>query len=469
MEPDCKTSEASSRYRQESDAGLAHFRNMRYSQAIPHFEAALDVEGTSPKQRLIAIKNVADCYYELMAANWEQSHEEYLDEYNRYLSRYEEALRGTPFEDIAPDVIEIVLAKAIRVFSRTESPDRFADRSRALMRSLLEGAQGKVTAFKLYQVMVGVLDEIRRDVAARDRSAKVKALGHALLNEVEGDEPAYASLRSAVNVILADTQYFIPDLEQQDNWAAVEAYLDAALRDSPKDPFAQQFRRNISTLRYTDLQLRGFLHDASKRIGYLRNRFKEVKQAWPDNETPSIALTDLENELEVFYSIAELVQLQGKDRIGEPRRGDAETVDISELLRQTVSSYDEAEQCVLCEGEPERWVLWRGFVLLAVSNLITNTQEAYRRRNIAPPSPPFRLSVDYETKVVTYRDWAGGIAQGMPDIFGPFVSEKPVQILRGIGLPRARAAMQAQGFDLRLAEQQPDDGAAFVLDFNRRM
>lgn len=438
-----------------------------YERAIPYFEEALESGFLDSKHRLMAIGNLIVSNHEVATGRAEVEARSYIESFHKYVDLYPEALSKTPPDEIAPPPVLDILRRAIMLWIRSKSTDDFVSQTRHLLARLLTCSQERVGEDDLYKTCLTALDDIRRDVNHPTRGNYVRALGQSLLLDLKGKP--YPGIRAAINVILADTQYFLPEgkLRREENLEAVSKFLSAALVDAPDDPFASTFDRNLRELRFANLQIRGFLHDARKRVARIKIALGELEEVWPIEKSKPVAFIELENELEELFSVAELVSLD-RDRVGEPPASEARNEDIAGVIGRAVVQHRWPGDGIERVGKVNEWFMWPGFVLLALSNLIANTLEAYSRRKSEMPSTPARFLIDYNKQLVTYRDWAGGIESGIGDIFAPYVSVNGVHSGRGLGLPRARAAMRAQGFDLRLSDSQPDDGAEFIMDFNTK-
>ena len=108
------------------------------------------------------------------------------------------------------------------------------------------------------------------------------------------------------------------------------------------------------------------------------------------------------------------------------------------------------------------------YLLVVLDNLIKNSEEAYARKNIPEDERKYEIIIKYNESIVIIKDFAGGIAPEIKDkLFEEHASTKEEVICDcGLGLYQAKKAMKLQeDCDIRLLEPQPQNGAAFVLDF----
>ncbi|HRZ84220.1 MAG TPA: hypothetical protein P5069_17355, partial [Candidatus Hydrogenedentes bacterium] len=249
-------------------------------------------------------------------------------------------------------------------------------------------------------------------------------------------------------------------------WGEVERLLKDALEADSGNRFAREMLKHLYSVRNTSRQIRGFMHDLNNRtanLAALAGRLADMAAgvAGAGEIRAQIAL-----ETENIASITRLVNLEGEGMVAPPSK-QQECRDVADVLRDAGTSAGFPSVEIRTSGNPVLWGMWPALVRVAAINLLDNAREAHARKNLPLAGAPAWFEVDYDRKTVRCVDRAGGVAPGLRNaLFEPYVSEKTVQVNVGLGLPQARLAMRAQRFDLRLDENQPPEGAAFVLDFN---
>ncbi len=151
----------------------------------------------------------------------------------------------------------------------------------------------------------------------------------------------------------------------------------------------------------------------------------------------------------------------------QPLDSEWETVDISTVILSMLQAREISTECMLISGKNRPWDVCPGYVSLVFENLLKNSIEAYGRNDIALPEKPVEVTIYYEHMKIEYKDFAGGIDLSVGNIFEPYSSSKGVYTNNGLGLAQAKTAMEVQHYGIELGEEQPENGALFILDFNR--
>ena len=265
--------------------------------------------------------------------------------------------------------------------------------------------------------------------------------------------------------LMAETEYLSGTLNTDSNtYNNIISKLDEAIKLKPNDVFAEQLRKRVKEMKISDLQIRRFRHDSNSKLGILKNSINSIKSIEENNDLPS----DLKSELaNIKFGIDSLVGIHYVSMENEPSPSDWVNEDISKYINYYFNGRG-LNFSIKLVGNPANFDYCEKYLLVVLDNLIKNSEEAYARKNIPEDERKYEIIIKYNESIVIIKDFAGGIAPEIKDkLFEEHASTKEEVICDcGLGLYQAKKAMKLQeDCDIRLLEPQPQNGAAFVLDF----
>jgi len=311
------------------------FRGREYEKALIGYLQQWDCqresrEPGSPKQKLIILARIVDCYSFIPAQKGASAEEwdKALATVRGYFATYVEVLDSTPKADVAEDVVMDVYDRLLHLLfapgtcqdSRWEASVREAGDA---FEALMTAGRGKVERDYGYNRWLSSAEGIRREGIGRpDLVSVVRALRTAFLKSVkdQADPRSYGEYRSLIDNLLADTVYFFPKsaVPAEERWKEVEECLKDSLTADPKNLFASEFLANLNRVRNTSRQIAGFLHDINSRIADLKAHMSSLRAA----DTAGVLAHTLEAlgaSIETLGGIAGLVQVDGHPQEPPPR------------------------------------------------------------------------------------------------------------------------------------------------------
>jgi hypothetical protein len=436
------------------------FRNCRYTEALVAFreyEVRQDLEDVD---RVRVKPNIAACF---MDEEENRARPHWAEQFRADLEEYWQLLGRVSPNEIAPPPTLVCFANALRFHLLVESVEGLCAAARATYRTFVQRTQQKVQDEGYLDTALREIERERRNFSRSDHAQRAAALAEAVLEELGTDE-RFRLHRTALYNLLADIAYFNPLSEEPDNqrYLRVMRYLDEALRLTPTDVFALNFKVLVERLATTTLQIERFRHDTSTRIGNIRVWLDRLEQEIPPGSEAAKTVLALRRDVYGLTVMGKLVRRQ------EPsKEEDWKEVDPADLVRGLLKERGWPESCLQQVGVAGPWRLCPAWVEIALHNMIRNMVEAYGRSQRTLPPQPCRITVDYHARSITLRDWAGGVDPKLGDIFAPYVSSKGIKLNTGLGLTQARQALQLQSprFSLELTNPQPPDGAEFRMLF----
>ena len=264
--------------------------------------------------------------------------------------------------------------------------------------------------------------------------------------------------------LMAETEYFSGTLNADSNaYNNIIYKLDEAIKLKPNDVFAEQLRKRVKEMKISDLQIRRFRHDSNSKLGDLKNSIKNIEE---NNNLPE----ELQNEFaNIKFGIDSLVGIHYVSMEKMPSTSDwaSEDEDITNYIKYYFNGKG-LKPAINFVGKPSRFDYCEKYLSVVLDNLIKNAEEAYDKKNTPKGEREYEITINYNEFIVIIRDFAGGIAPEIKDkLFDAYASTKEEVICDcGLGLYQAKKAMNLQeGCDIRLLDPQPENGAAFVLDF----
>ncbi|OQY11514.1 MAG: hypothetical protein B6I30_06605 [Desulfobacteraceae bacterium 4572_187] len=386
----------------------------------------------------------------------------YIPEFIENLERYFSELEEVDITTLAPEPFLDYFGLTINFSLIKDAPEDIqASVSESFNRFVLATAP-KMKKEEYLAIWVREIDKERRNFGSPDHIERTIKLAKALLLEIDGNEDMKA-YRIAVNRILADVVYFYHSEGTKESDRAREAitYLESVLVDSPKDLHAESFKKDINKFSETSLQIHRFHHDSNTRLGSMHVLIEKIINKCPGDAPYYSDILGLNRQLSALRAITMLA----KDK--QPATDDWQKIDPAEIIFPLIHERKWPKHCVIRDGEPSEWTVWPEYTALVFENLLKNTVEAYHRRLMDIPGIPCEIRIFYNDGKIEYRDFAGGINLA-GDIFEPYRSSKGVVSDTGLGLTQAKKAMELQNYRIILANRQPENGALFIIDFNKK-
>lgn len=402
--------------------------------------------------------NVATCLFELYTrgqapADWE---DQFLEEINGYLGQVEQM----SLDKLAPDRLKDGFSLVLRFQLAVAPIDELGEKGRDTYQAFARRTARKVTGEEYLKVALSLIEQERRNYARADHAQRAAKLAEAVLHEI-GEDDRFRAHRTAIYNLLADLAYFFPLSSEADNerYKRVSGYLKKALQATPHDDFARTFKAHVERLAATTLQIKRFGHDTKGRLANVRRLLEQMRARLPAGSELHQTVLALRREMHGLTVLGRLIEGQ------QPAQEDWGEADPVEIIRPLLQERGWPDGCLQRLGAPARWEFCPDYMRIALENMLRNTVEAYRRNRRELPAEPCRITVDYERRTITIRDWAGGIDPALGDVFAPYVSSKGVQTSTGLGLTQAREAIELQSSDFRLelAEPQPQHGTEFRI------
>jgi hypothetical protein len=439
------------------------FINRQYEQALPLLRQYGQLEELTNLERLRNKKNIADCLLDVHRGRGEG---EWAVEFRDNLQQYWQLLEQVDTKDISSRPLVDFFAVTLQFHLEVGSLERLGDTVRETYREFAQRSRQpetgliKVRDTEFLDVVVAEIERERRNFARPDHAQRATALANAVLEEI-GDAERFRPHRTAINNLLADLAYFFPLSSEADNerYKRVSGYLEQALQASPHDDFARIFKSHVDRLAATTLQIKRFGHDTLSQLANVRQHLERMEHHVAAGSELHQTVLAIRREIRRLTILGRLVERE------QPATDDRQEIDPSEVVRPLLQERGWPKNCLECAGTPAPWEMWPDYVRIALENLLRNTVEAYGRHRLELPPEPCRITIDYETRTITVRDWAGGVNPALGDVFAPYVSSKGVRNNTGLGLTQAREALEVQSpkFRLELAEPQPQGGAEFCI------
>ncbi|MBF0502852.1 MAG: HAMP domain-containing histidine kinase [Candidatus Riflebacteria bacterium] len=302
-----------------------------------------------------------------------------------------------------------------------------------------------------------------RNFASDGFLQRTEAMINVFLDETGGVEGMNEIRMRAFN-ILADLNYYSPahNCSDVDRFKKIDHYLECSLKEVPRNMFALKLKEHLKAFTATSLQIRRFNHDANSRIANIKNLAQRITSHIASDSPIKKDVLQLEYEIGIIDIIGNLVKKS------QPARGDWKLADIRDIVEVSLRRRGISTDGIKSSGDRELWEFCPQYLELMFENLLRNSEEAYERQKIPIPEIPIEISIDYSCRLLSYRDFAGGVDPALGDIFEPYKSSKGSFDTSGLGLTQARQVMESQGFLIGLYPSQPSGGALFVLDFNNR-
>jgi len=438
-------------FKERYDEALPLFRAGNYKAALPLFQSLLP-EAPAPKERAAILVNILACLREL-------EHRD-SDYWKQIALGYAETLHDA---DAANWPIQPAqkafenLACALFEYDPQGSYTFFLDLYRSLPTAFCAAFEtGLATAF----------DQEARQYDRTGHEDRARQMGELYL-ELTESSAEHKGTRVAIRNRLADMLIFHASRANEDLERSALRLLEESLKEQPDNRFALSLKEHIAQRNTFRLQIDRFWHDTHNRIAPMKTSLRRLQEASLPKPLQE-AVSDLGYNLGLIDTSLRLSgATQGPSAVLQPSPQQYQDVDPVGVCRETLQQNHLDPEAVVFLGQPAPWEIAPGYLGLALHNLLVNSLEAYRRRSLPWPPQPVTLTIDYHLGTIRVSDSAGGIAPHIPDPFLPYVSEKGVQMTSGLGLLQARTAIQSMGGSLVLDPQQPNGGAAFLIQLPR--
>lgn len=438
-------------FNERYNEALPLFRAENYNAAFPLFQSLLP-EAPDPKDRAKISANILACLRKLEhndSAYWKQIAGDYAktlhdpDAVNWPSQPAEQA-----FENLACALFE---------YDPQGSYAFLLDLYRSLPTAFCAAFEkGLATAF----------DQEARQYDRAGHEDRARQMGELYL-ELTASSNEHKGTRVAIRNRLADMLIFHASRANEDLERRAFMLLQESLQEQPDNRFARSLQEHIAQRNTFRLQIDRFWHDTHNRIAPMKTSLRRLQEA-PLPKPLQDAVSDLDYNLGLIDTSLRLSgAAQGSSAVLQPSPQQYQDVDPVGVCRETLRQNHLDPEAVVFLGQPAPWEIAPSYLGLALHNLLVNSLEAYRRRSLPLPPQPVTLTIDYNLGTIRVSDAAGGISPHISDPFLPYVSEKGVQMTSGLGLLQARTAIQSMGGSLVLDPQQPNGGAAFLIQLPR--
>jgi hypothetical protein len=441
------------------------FRKLEYDQALPGFEELLFAPDLDVYDRCVLWIRIANCHYGIITRDGELKHADTsaffnaMARYLEYLSQTEQSQPESLGEsrDDAGNLLREAIELRLRFHSDTLTAS-ITDDVRACSGIRWFGSERSLSA------LIEKIFEERRNFD-RDRhilNTRDMALGYLDLTE---SADVFVAGRVQIMNLLSDIAYF-----EKGDAGDAEA-LEWAIRCltiKPDDRFALARKQFITERHTVRDQIRRFEHDTNSAIAGMVYTLDRILAA-PDRNAPEvlIRLKTCRRELDRIRAVHRFVA----DRQADWTKEINPVAGITEIAEKYLEYAEVDVETVEAPPGPDlKWNTDMGYLGLALDNLLKNAREAFDRRRIPRPDRRIVIRIDVQNQSITVRDNAGGIDPSLRDrIFDPYISTKGIRQKTGLGLAQARMAIEnkLEG-SLTLAQDQPRDGAAFVIRLRTR-
>lgn len=301
------------------------------------------------------------------------------------------------------------------------------------------------------------------------------SMGHVYLSLTTPIAEAHRGSRVAIRSRMADLTLFSEQKQSQvpdrnglfSTESEARELLLASLDEEPDHTFSQLLQQHIEQRGHFRMQIARFWHDIRNRIAPLRESAKRLRHMEELPQQAHDQAVQIEKHIDWIETALRVSGAgHGANEVFQPDAASFQMVDPLVLCEQILEEVG-LTASLSSEGTPRQWELAPGYLRLAMTNLLNNSQEAYQRHDRPIPDPAVSVSIEYDRGVIRLRDWAGGVPAHIGDPFAPYASGKDnIHVGAGLGLVQARTAIVQQEGTLTLAPEQPDDGAAFVIQFH---
>lgn len=448
----------------EIKQALELFRNKDYAQAYEAYSKILASDKSD--KRYMYINTILTCiwflYKEKQDDNLFVQFEKCLDEYLSIAAKRDtNSWANNIIEDLMEYLIEIAFIKF------TQNKKEFTEQEKAL-KSWLD-AKIKMFINALYiedkrplkLFYDAILQKVYRERTNFERAGReyqnvvnAKILGELFLNFTQAEKEKFSRSRSNIYQLFSELVYNDPTSSNTDYYFLTKQaviYLDKSIEEYSRNLFAIKRKQQLNESIIIQEQLHRFEHDISSKLSTLSSLTGRLQRKNPE-------LTEPMRMSKIMRDIMAILHLS-RNETPEP-----ESVDIQDLFEEIKPQFS-FEIELNYSGTPLKWNSNFSYLKVILENLIKNSGDAYRRREIKPPSPAVILTAHFDQGKITVEDFAGGIKEELlqrDKLFEPYVSEKGVAQGTGLGLPTVKKACNSLGIDIKI-ESIKNKTTKFIL------
>lgn len=444
---------------------LELFRDKEYLKALEAFKSLYHNQEYQVQQGNMEkdLNTMMRCCYSLVME--EDANEDRIEEFFKYLEEYIAIAKGTDDVQLkkwTDTFIKDLLGYAIELHLEV------IEDNNELERTVYKLLEEFTTAFYptfpyqlLYKTLGTKIFEERQNYRrrARDHYQHIKntrTLIHVYLEYTATLAEATFTRASMMN-LMADLVYFYgEDIgERGKNEEKAIGWLEKSLEIFPENLFTKNRLQEIRKVLTTNRQIDRFRHDATSKLSFLKDRLKILA-----NKSTGQIQQDL-------MDLGILVRgIEGIFRLTKQERPKYSLVNMEDYLKQILSSSDIllSTDCLSFIGEEELVELDEDYFSIALRNIIKNSLEAYKQKEVEVENCPVKIVFDYNTWTCTVEDWAGGIPEHFLEddrLFEAYVSTKGTYMDVGLGLNQVKEAIELQEGEVLVKNTR--SGAIFTI------